>query len=123
MHCAKCGAENDDNNFKCTQCGEFLHPTPSHVVVTSDGTLGGMIPTKNPAALAAYYLGIFSTIPLLGVPLGIAAVVLGIKALRKARERPEVKGKIHAWVGIIGACSNPLYVILFVLFVAHSGRS
>ena len=67
----------------------------------SDGTLGGLIPYKNQSALISYYFGVFSVIPCLAIPLGIAAFVLGIKGLRLARLHPEAKGKAHAWVGII----------------------
>lgn len=27
MYCRKCGQQNDDNNFKCTKCGEVLQQT------------------------------------------------------------------------------------------------
>lgn len=118
MLCPACGTENDDNNFKCTQCGVILHPASPQIVVTSNDTLGGLFPTKNPPALAAYYLGIFSLIPLLGLPMGITAVTMGIKGLRNAREHPEVKGKIHAWVGIISAAFFAFfYLALIGLFV------
>jgi interferon-induced transmembrane protein/zinc ribbon protein len=59
MFCRKCGTENLENNYQCTQCGEILHAPPApQVVVTSDETLGGMVPMKNggaptPAAPAA----------------------------------------------------------------------
>jgi hypothetical protein len=59
------------------------------------------IPYKNGYALAAYYMGIFSFIPLLGLFLGIAAFFCGLKGLRLAKEHPEARGKAHAWVGII----------------------
>jgi hypothetical protein len=123
MYCPKCGTENHDNNFKCTQCQEILHPSGPPVVITSDETLGGMFPSKNGPALAAYYLGIFSLIPFLGIPLGVAAFILGIKGLGKAREHPEVRGKVHAWVGIItGGLFSLLYLILIALMVYFSGR-
>jgi zinc ribbon protein len=123
MYCPKCGTENQDNNYQCTQCGGILHATTAQqVVVTSDETLGGMIPMKNGAAVAAYYLGVFSLIPFIGIPLGIAAFILGIKGLRKAKEHPEVKGKAHAWVGIIaGGLFTLLYLGLIV--VAMVSRS
>lgn len=60
-----------------------------------------MIPDKNPSALMSYYLGIFSVIPCLAIPMGIAAVVLGLKGLRLVKGRPEVRGRTHALVGII----------------------
>lgn len=123
MYCPKCGTENHENNFKCTRCGEILHPSAPPVVITSDETLGGLIPSKNGPALAAYYFGVFSLIPLVGIPLGIAAFILGIKGVRKAREHPEVKGKVHAWVGIIaGGLFSLLYLILLGLIVGFSGR-
>ena len=123
MFCPKCGTVNHDNNFKCTQCQEILHPSGPPVVITSDDTLGGLMPSKNGPALAAYYLGVFSIIPFLGIPMGIAAFILGMKGLRKAREHPEVKGKVHAWVGIIaGGVFALLYLALIGLIIAFSGK-
>jgi hypothetical protein len=57
------------------------------------------IPYKNGAALAAYYLGVFSL--LCGLLLGIPALVLGIMGLRFSRLHPEIRGKVHAWIGIV----------------------
>lgn len=70
---------------------------------TGDAT-GGMIPYKNVPALIAYYLGIFSILPFLGLLLGITAVILGIIGLKKAEEKPVIKGRVHAWVGIVCGC-------------------
>jgi len=61
---------------------------------------GGLIPYKNPKALIAYYLGILSGLPLIGLPLGIAAFVLGIMGLRDRSRNPVIKGSIHAGIGI-----------------------
>jgi hypothetical protein len=66
----------------------------------SDST-GGVIPYKNPSALTSYYLGVASLIPCLGLITGIIALVLGIKGLKRAKAEPWVRGKVHAWVGII----------------------
>ena len=64
-----------------------------------------VVPYKNSRALLSYYLGLFSIFPILGLGLGIAAVILGIKGLRLAKQHPEARGKVHAWVGIItGLC-------------------
>ena len=46
---------------------------------------GGIIPYKNPAALIAYYCGIFSLLPIVGIVVGIPAVVLGIVGLRRRK--------------------------------------
>ena len=74
-------------------------PPPS-VAVTGD-TTGGVIPYKNPKALLAYYIGLFSLVPCAGHIMGPAALVLGIGGLKYAKQYPIVKGQVHAWVGIV----------------------
>ena len=77
---------------------------------------GGMIPYKNSNALWAYYIGLFSALPLLGLPMGIAAIILGRRALRYAKEKPAVKGVAHAWIGIVcGAFWTVFYSALLAL--------
>jgi hypothetical protein len=84
----------------------------------ADNTLGGLIPYKNSAALIAYYLGVFSVIPLVGFFMAVAAVILGVKGLRFARERPEARGRTHALVGIIaGGIIGAIHVVLTVVIV------
>ena len=78
-----------------------------------DGT-GGIIPYKNPKALLAYYLGIASGIPFIGLPFGIAAFVLGIQGLRARKQNPVIKGSVHAGIGI--GCGL-LFTILWSLLL------
>jgi hypothetical protein len=93
-------------------------PVPPPMPQRPGDATGGLIPYKNAPALAAYYLGVFSVIPLIGTVLGLAALVLGIMGLRMAARRPEVKGKVHAWVGIIvGGFFGLGYLALTVLIV------
>lgn len=73
---------------------------PMQQATQGDAT-GGVIPYKNPCALIAYYLGIFSFVPGIGLFLGIAAVVLGFMGLRNHAKNPVIKGVVHAWIGII----------------------
>lgn len=102
LYCTKCGHKNPENSFKCAGCGALLRsesrPTPA---AADDNFLSFFIPGKNPQALKSYYFGVFSLIPVVGIPLGIIALVLGIKGLKYARVHPEAKGVIHAWTGII----------------------
>ena len=80
--------------------------------------MGGLIP-HNQNAVIAYYLGIFSFIPFLGILLGIPAFILGIKGDRYARANPTAKGRIHAWVGIIaGGLFGFGYLLLLVAMIA-----
>ena len=110
--CARCGAPNEAGLAQCPHCGQSLlvaawpppgsYPQPQgYPPQPAASGLEAMIPTRNPSALTAYYLGIFSIIPCFAIPMGIAAVVLGLRGLKLFREHPEVRGRTHAWVGII----------------------
>lgn len=66
----------------------------------SADTLSSVIPYRNPMALVAYYLGIFSLIPVLGAILALPAILLGVLGLGRSRRNAQAKGKAHAWVGI-----------------------
>lgn len=90
---------NDQNPFAAGPQGnapQYYQPQSSN---EGDAT-GGIIPYKNPKALIAYYLAVGSLIPLLGIPLGIAAFVLGIMGLRDRARNPVIKGSLHASIGI-----------------------
>ena len=127
--CPRCGLPNEAGLTQCPRCGQSLvaawppppggyGPPQAYAPQTTIGGFGGMIPDKNPSALTAYYLGIFSIIPCLAIPMGIAAVVLGMKGLKLVKERPEVRGRTHAWVGIIAGGLFALINIGVLAFVA-----
>ena len=53
-----------------------------------------LIPTSNPNALIGYYLGLFSIMPVLGLALGPAGIILGskgLKAVKQWRFQPSLK--------------------------------
>jgi hypothetical protein len=78
-----------------------------------------LIPYKNGQALASYYLGIFSILPVVGAVLGIVAVVLGIRGVMVAKRKPEARGAAHAWVGIIcGAIFGLAWILVDLLILA-----
>jgi hypothetical protein len=102
--CPVCGEKILAGARVCRFCGEKFEPPESD---TEGDATGGVIPYKNPPALIAYYCGLFSLaacipVPFLFLPLPIAAIILGIKGLRKAKAEPRVRGQVHAWIGIIG---------------------
>ena len=96
-------------------------PVPSQ----SGGGLNVIIPYKNVRALTAYYLGVFSAIPVVGMPLGFAAFTLGILALRFRRKNPAAGGVVHAWIGILaGGFFGLVFLALIILGIcALIGRS
>ena len=82
-----------------------------------------IIPYRNAAALTAYYLAVFSVIPCVGAILGIAAFLLGLKGLRYARQHPEAKGKVHAWIGIVAGGIFGLGYSVLVIAVIVTGAA
>lgn len=98
------------------------HPSPGALPPplppTGDAT-GGIIPYKNPRALTAYYLAVFSIIPAIGFLLGAAAVVLGIMGLKQRKRNPVIRGAVHAWIGIIGGgLSVALHLLVAILITS-----
>ena len=88
---------------------------------TQGDATGGLIPYKNPPALTAYYLGVFSLIPLLGCLLGPAALIMGVIGLRKRKKQPQCRGAAHAWTGIVlGGLSTAGHLAVVVLFVINA---
>ena len=101
MHCPRCRIQYRPEARFCYRCGGPLDAGgPAGPGEVEGDATGGVIPYRNPPALLAYYLGLFSAFPCLGLPLGIAAVVLGIQGLKRRRLHPVVKGTVHAWIGI-----------------------
>ncbi|MFO1063358.1 MAG: hypothetical protein U0892_05775 [Pirellulales bacterium] len=105
-----------------TQAPSGMHPQAPQS--SGDGT-GGLIPYKNPQALIAYYLGLFSLFPLLGLFLAIPAFILGILGLRARARNPAVKGSVHAWIGIVfGFTMTLLWGLMWVgMIIAMIGSA
>jgi hypothetical protein len=92
---------------------------PAATTATPDSPISAVVPYKNPKALIAYYFGIFSLIPCLGLPLGLAAFVLGLLGLKAAKAQPNTHGTVHAWIGIVlgGLCALGNLAALILLAV------
>lgn len=102
-----------------------LQPLPPPIPAEKGDSTGGLIPYKNPHALTAYYLGLFSLIPVLGLLLGAISVPLGISGLKKRKANPAIRGSVHAWIGIvIGGISVLVHLLILasVVFAASNRR-
>jgi hypothetical protein len=90
----------------------------------ADEAVAAVIPYRNPQALTAYYLGLFgvflSCIPVIGLGMCIAALVLGIRGFQAVRRNPEAKGTVHAWIGIVGGGIGVLIGLLSTIGTAVS---
>ena len=107
----------NENPYQPSQGPGSLENMDPPIQPEGDAT-GGVIPYKNPKALTAYYLGIFSGLPMIGLPLGIAAFVLGIRGLQDRNRNPAIKGSIHAGIGIgCGGFFTVFWTILTIMLV------
>lgn len=98
--------------------GESLPTTVGALLTPKDNrdVTDGVIPYKNPSALASYYIGLASIIPVLGIFTGIAAVVLGIRGLMRFHAEPWRRGRLHAYAGIgLGALTSITWIIMSVI--------
>jgi hypothetical protein len=66
-----------------------------------DDVLSSLIPYRNGQALAAYYLGVFSLIPCIGLVLALIAIILGVLGINYAKRNPTAKGTGHAIAGLV----------------------
>ncbi|MBI3407715.1 MAG: DUF4190 domain-containing protein [Planctomycetes bacterium] len=83
-----------------------------------DDALSTIIPYHNGRALAAYYAGVFSFICFIGIPLGFAAIILGILGLKYVKKNPEAKGTGHAIAGIVlGSVTLVLHFVVILVIV------
>ena len=94
-----------------------LTPDAPAPASAADSIVQTFIPSRNGPALTSYYLGIFSLLPCLGLPMGVAAVYFGLQGLTRERQNPEVRGGAHAWVGLICGALFGLFNLLLVVGV------
>ena len=118
MYCAKCGSINDDNNFRCTRCGEQLLRPESNM----DSSGAGLGPAPSGLATA-----IIVTI-LCCWPFGIPAIVyaaqtMGHNSAGRYAEAHETskKAKTWSWVAFgIGLAVGVIYVAIGTLGAAST---
>lgn len=125
MNCPKCGSANPEGAQSCRRCETALVApagAPSGQPAARDDWVSRQIPYKNPMALTAYYIGVFSMIPCLGAPLAVAAIPLGILGLQAAKKNPGLHGKAHAWTGIVLGALSLLYQTVGIVVLVSLGR-
>ena len=82
-----------------------------------DDGVSSIIPYRNGMALAGYYLGVFSLIPIIGFILGPMGLIFGIVGLRRVNRNPEIKGTGHAVTAIVLGSIGALYNWAIVVFI------
>ncbi len=109
MYCRKCGGQNDDNAYKCVQCGEVLQQAPQVGLPTQT------IPNY---LVQAILVTIFCCLP-----FGIVAIVYAAQVNGKlqagdtaAATDASKKAKTWCWVAFgVGLAVTLLYIIIIVM--------
>lgn len=110
MYCAKCGAQNSDNAWKCVQCGQVLRGA-------------GAGPAQPPVRVPNYLVPAILCTLFCCLPLGIVAIVFAAQVNSKvaAGDIPGAmeasnKAKLFSWLSFgIGLAIGVVYVLLVVL--------
>src|SRR5215213_10706907 len=115
IFCAKCGAPNDNNNYKCARCGEFLQ---GRIVKSNREHSAGMrmlMPVgRSEWAIAAGYAGLFG----FTVFLAPIALVLGIVAMFDLKRNPDKHGWGRAIFGtLVGVLGTGLLIAIALMGV------
>src|SRR5690348_13302746 len=94
MRCPACGTENPAQAKRCTSCGERMarRPRRREPADENDSPFARRPDDARPAAaLRAYRCAVYSLIPLAGLLLGPAAIVLAALAWRAGRREPDAR--------------------------------
>jgi len=93
-------------------------PGPPQRRRRDDDGVATIIPYRNGMALAGYYVGVFSLIPIVGLILGPLGIIFGIVGLRRVGRNPEIKGTGHAVTAIVlGGLATLAYwgIVIFIV--------
>ncbi|HKI35338.1 MAG TPA: zinc ribbon domain-containing protein [Gemmataceae bacterium] len=103
MRCPTCGTENPGDAKRCTACGERTNRKPRRRDPIDDtDTPFGKRPDSRPAvALRAYRCAVYGLIPLVGLVMGPAALVLALRAWREGRRDPAARGNGHVMAALV----------------------
>lgn len=102
MYCRSCGTQNDDNNYRCIQCGEVIQflstPPQTTYRIEEDAGMRMLLPVgRSLWALIAGYFGLFA---ILIFPAPIA-LVTGIIAVIDIRRNEKKRGMGRAIFAIV----------------------
>lgn len=134
MYCQKCGTKNEDNAYKCVQCGEALHPgaaapapPPSQTNIIQDSSSKPVVVPEVKSYLARAILAtIFCCLPF-GIISIVFASQVGSKLSSNDYEGARAsskKAKLWFWLAFgIGLAVQIIASIIYLVVIVAAGRS
>jgi uncharacterized membrane protein len=117
MRCPSCNVDNPDQARQCGSCGARLPRKRRNSGVAREAAINPWIHSSNRVALLAYRCSLLSMIPLLGLVLGPAAIVLGLLGRRRERQQPSERGAGQAVAAMVLGGATLLTQAAGVFFV------
>ena len=75
------------------------------------GSMGGARRGSSAASVAGMVAAAVM-VAALGSSIPVVAVLLGLKGLAAAKSTPKVRGRVHAWIGIVGGSFGILIAVI-----------
>jgi hypothetical protein len=119
MQCPACKADNNETARQCSACGARLSRRRRNGPGGGETTAESWIDSPNPTALTAYRCGLWAMIPLAGLVLGPAALVLGLAGRRRERPNPSERGTAQATAAIVLGVLTTLTNWIGLLLILH----
>lgn len=120
MYCHSCGTFNDDNNFRCIQCGVVLQSTPGPAAsgpAAPEGNWEQDYPEANKADTAIIFAIVAWVICGLAAIPGFIIAKDEVKGIEMGNRNPAKMGTAKAayWLSIIALILNALVIGMLIL--------
>jgi len=118
MQCPACNADNAEGIRQCVACGARLPRRRRNGPGGGESVAATWTDSPNRTALMAYRCGLLAMIPLAGLVLGPAALVLGLEGLRRERGNPSERATAQTIaaivLGVLTTLTNWIGLVLIV---------
>ena len=129
LKCPRCGNENDNSDGFCGVCGQSLSTPPSNPPVPQGYPPVQQYSPAKPETvgffIASMVLGICSIFPfyVIGIVLGVLAIIFWVIGNKKLQENPLLKGKGMGMAGLVcGIIGAVICVVFWLIVIISSGH-